>query len=165
MKKLLFLISFGWTFLTWGQSDIDALLRVSNRHSIPYISVTETRMLQLNQEVILLDARETDEFKVSHLEGAIHIGHDKFSDENLKTGEYSKDKTIVVYCSVGIRSENIGEKLKKLGYENVKNLYGGIFKWFDSDFPVVDEQGNETQRVHTFSNYWGFFLNKGIKVN
>jgi len=33
-----------------------------------------------------------------------------------------------VYCSLGIRSEVIAKKLKKAGYTNVFNLYGGIFE-------------------------------------
>ena len=36
---------------------------------------------------------------------------------------------IIVYCSIGVRSEDIGEKLKELGYTKILNLYGGIFDW------------------------------------
>ncbi len=165
MKKFLLLIFLGWACFAWCQGDIDALLKISNAHSIPYISVTEARMLQLQENAILLDARETDEFEVSHLPGALHIGYNNVSNETLKTIVPNKDKNIVVYCSVGVRSEDMAERLKKLGYHNVRNLYGGIFKWFDSNYPVVDQKGDKTQRVHTYSKQWAPYLQKGIKVN
>ncbi len=53
-------------------------------------------------------------------------------------GEESK---VVVYCSVGYRSEKIAEKLKAAGYKNVFNLYGGIFEWENQNLPVYDSNG------------------------
>ena len=37
-----------------------------------------------------------------------------------------KNKPIVVYCTTGFRSEEAYKKLKKIGYTNVYNLYGGL---------------------------------------
>jgi 3-mercaptopyruvate sulfurtransferase SseA len=65
---------------------------------------------------------------------------------------------------VGIRSETISEKLKKAGYTDVHNLYGGIFEWKNKDYPVVDSEGKETENVHAYSKVWGKWLNKGVKV-
>jgi 3-mercaptopyruvate sulfurtransferase SseA len=71
-----------------------------------------------------------------------------------------KDETIVVYCSIGARSQDIGKKLKSAGYKEVYNLYGGIFHWVNEDYPVYKNE-EETDEVHAFSKIWGFGLKKG----
>ena len=70
----------------------------------------------------------------------------------------------MVYCSLGVRSEDIAEKLKKAGYTAVFNLYGGIFEWKNKGFSVVDLQNKETQKVHAYSKNWGKWLLKGEKI-
>jgi rhodanese-related sulfurtransferase len=126
--------------------------------------VEELRMLQMNDSIIILDAREVPEFQISHLESAINIGFNKFSAEEKQLQKLNKNTPIIVYCSVGIRSEEMGEKLKKAGFTNVKNLYGGIFEWKNKDFPVIDSTGTETENVHTFSKIWRKYLHSGNPV-
>ena len=70
----------------------------------------------------------------------------------------------MVYCSIGIRSEDISEKLKKAGYTNVYNLYGGIFEWKNRNYPVVNPENEVTEKVHAYSKQWGQWLHKGKKV-
>jgi hypothetical protein len=69
-----------------------------------------------------------------------------------------------VYCSVGYRSERIGEKLLKLGYTDVVNLYGGIFEWKNQGLDVYNSSNYPTDSVHTYNKSWGKWLVKGIKV-
>ncbi len=75
-----------------------------------------------------------------------------------------KDKHLVIYCSIGKRSEDITRKLKKWGYTNVQNLYGGIFEWVNSGNTVYDLQNKPTDKVHAYGKFWGRFLDKGTKV-
>ena len=75
-----------------------------------------------------------------------------------------KETTIVVYCSVGYRSEKVGERLKKAGFKKVLNLYGGIFDWVNKGFPVYDNSGNQTKKVHAYDKSWGKWLTKGEKI-
>jgi 3-mercaptopyruvate sulfurtransferase SseA len=69
-----------------------------------------------------------------------------------------------VYCSVGYRSERVGEKLQKLGYQNVYNIYGGIFEWKNEGMQVVNRQNQPTDSVHTYNKNWSKWLLKGVKV-
>ena len=69
-----------------------------------------------------------------------------------------------MYCSIGARSENVGEKFIKKGYTNVFNLYGGIFEWKNLGYQVYDSNGSETENVHVYSEEWGVWLNTGNKV-
>lgn len=126
--------------------------------TVPYITCDELK--ELNAPV-LLDARPTHEFEVSHLDGARCVGYQSFSKDKLEG--LSKDDTIVVYCSVGYRSEKIGEQLQELGYKNVYNLYGSIFEWVNQGNEVVDDEG-VTRKVHAYDKKWGQWLEKGEKV-
>ena len=122
--------------------------------SVPAISVTDLH--QVYEEVIILDTREKEEYSVSHIPGAIHVGYSDFSIDDLN--DLAKEREIVVYCSVGYRSEKIGEHLKKAGFKHVRNLYGGIFEWINQDNLVVDKSG-PVKNIHPYSPFWGMWIN------
>ena len=143
------------------KKSIDKLLDTCNTRSIPYISVQE---LKMNTDAYtILDTRKKEEFEVSHLPGAIWVGEDvnQFSDTQILKNK----KPIVVYCSVGIRSEDFGEKLERKTGKTAHNLYGGIFAWKDAGFKIIDAKGKTTQKVHTFSKNWEDYLRTGIPVH
>lgn len=158
---LLFFFQFG---ILNAQESLDKLLSKYNSHSIPYISVEELKMQSANEKVFILDAREREEFEVSHIKNSIYVGYNTFSAEKVTSKIVDKNAPIVVYCSLGIRSENISEKLKDVGYTNIKNLYGGIFEWMNKGYSVYDSTNTETQKIHAFSKHWAKYLNKGEKV-
>ena len=164
MKFYTLLVFFFIVHSVFAQKTLDDLLNHYNTRSIPYISVKELRMHQLNDRVVILDTREQEEFEISHLTGAKLIGFNHFSMDKISEEIRDKDTPIVVYCSLGIRSEEIGEKLEKAGYTNIKNLYGGIFEWKNKEFPIVNKDEVKTDSVHTFSKLWSKWLDKGIKV-
>tara|TARA_R110000850_G_scaffold254614_1_gene380169 strand:+ start:58136 stop:58633 length:498 start_codon:yes stop_codon:yes gene_type:complete len=147
-----------------AQDSLDTVLSKFNKETIPYISAEELKMLQSNTDFLLVDTRERKEFEVSNIDSAVHVGYNQFSIRQFTNFVTDKNQPIVVYCSLGIRSEDIGEKLKKAGYTNVKNLYGGIFEWKNKGFSVVDSDGNKTEKVHAFSKQWSKWLLKGEKI-
>ncbi|GAA3636381.1 rhodanese-like domain-containing protein [Flavivirga jejuensis] len=158
---ILFLLFFGSTHIQ-AQKSIKKLLNKYNDKSVPYITPQELKAL--NKDVFLLDSREPKEYHTSHLKHAIHVGYDEFKIDSIQKKIPNKNSEIIVYCSVGIRSESIGDSLKKAGYKNVKNLYGGIFEWKNNDLPVYNSVEKETDSIHTFSLKWSQWLKKGIKV-
>lgn len=127
-------------------------------------SVEEVGVKEVNQsnDVVWLDSREKDEYEVSKIDGAIWVGYDDFDFERVSG--ISKEDEVIVYCSIGYRSEKIAEKLKSEGYKNVKNLYGGIFSWVNNDKKVYDTTGIETNKVHAYNRMWSIWLEKGEKV-
>jgi rhodanese-related sulfurtransferase len=147
-----------------AQESLDLLLKITNTNSIPYISVEELKRLQSHDAPLIFDAREKEEYEVSHIESAVYVGYSEFSSEKISEKIKDKDRPVVVYCSLGIRSEKIGEKLKKAGFTNVRNLYGGIFEWKNKGYPIVDETNSETENIHAFSPFWSKWLLKGNKV-
>lgn len=159
-----FIIYISFAGLAIGQNSLDKLLDKYNTRSIPYISVEELRMWQMNDSVVILDAREPNEFEVSHIAFSKNVGFNDFSSEENQIQKLKKNTPIIIYCSVGIRSEQIGEKLKKAGFTNLKNLYGGIFEWKNKGYPIIDSKGKETENVHTFSKMWSNYLTAGNPV-
>ncbi|WP_298900501.1 rhodanese-like domain-containing protein [uncultured Psychroserpens sp.] len=162
-KTYLFFIALCFMMPFVGaQETIDDLLKRYNKNNIPYISVQELAMPKTN--AIVLDAREQDEFNVSHLKNAIYVGYDTFKLSTVEKQIPNKDEAIVVYCTLGVRSEVIANKLKKAGYTNVKNLFGGIIEWKNNSFDVYNTKNATTDSVHVCSPFWGKWLKKGKKV-
>lgn len=120
-------------------------------YSVPAISVADA--FETKNDFIFLDAREREEYNISHIENAFHIGYDNFNIDSLQQ-IIPKEKTLVIYCSIGYRSEKIGEILNQNGYMNVQNLYGSIFEWVNQHHPIVDNKGQPTNTLHTYSKKW-----------
>lgn len=162
MRKvlILFLVVSSTAF---AQKKLDKLLNKWNNKNVSYMSVETLAMKKT--KAILLDAREEKEYNVSHIKDALFVGYTDFKiQETLKKLPKDRNTKIVVYCSLGIRSEKIANKLIKEGYMNVYNLYGGIFEWKNAGFQVIDAFGNSTEKVHTFNESWGKWLKKDEKV-
>lgn len=147
-------------FSASGQKKLERTLKQLNSGSVPYIYVNE---LESKEGQVLLDTRKKEEYEVSHLKDAIWVGYKEFHKDSITTKIADKDTPIVVYCSIGVRSEDIGEKLQRAGFTNVQNLYGGIFEWKNQGNAVYKNTA-ETDSVHTFNKQWGKLLNTGIKV-
>lgn len=162
MKHILTLFTFLVVFTMSAQKDVSSLLKKMNQETIPYIN--SDSLSKIKNKVILLDAREKKEYNVSHLKGALFVGYTKFNLKKTIKNLPNKEANIVVYCSLGVRSEDIAEKLKKAGYTNVLNLYGGIFEWKNHDYKVYNNKEKETEKVHAFDKNWGVWLKKGKKV-
>ncbi len=134
---------------------LDALIK----ESVPVVTCNELKQMP---DALLFDAREKREYAVSHLPKARWVGHEDF--QLSRVADVPQNAPIVVYCSVGYRSEKVGEKLKAAGFANVRNLYGSIFEWVNQGNPVVDSTGKPTRRVHAYSRTWGIWLNRGEKI-
>lgn len=162
MKKYLFILLL-ISFSSFSQENLEGLLEKHNTESIPYITVDSLQ--SISTDIVLLDAREKKEFETSHLQDALFVGYNDFNlKKTVRNLPKEKDAKIVVYCSLGVRSEDIAEKLKKAGYTNVLNLYGGIFEWKNSGNKVFNSEQKETERVHTCTEEWSRWLVKGEKV-
>ena len=136
-----------------------AMLETMYKKSVPLVTVAELKKMP---DVVLLDTRSKAEYDVSHLPNARWVGYDDFELKRVK--DIPKQANVVLYCSVGYRSERVGEKLVGAGYQHVHNLYGSLFEWVNQGNVVVNQQGKPTQRVHAYSRLWGVWLQRGEKV-
>lgn len=163
MKKIfLFLIVILYSCVIIAQKKVldpkfDAMLHDLLNHSVPEVLPED---IKDNNEIVFLDTRLKKEFNTSHIKNATWVGFESFNLKKVK--DIPKNKKIVVYCTVGYRSEKITEKLVKAGYKNVSNLYGGIFEWVHNNQVVVNKKGI-TEEIHTYDESWSQWLTKGIK--
>ena len=164
MKKILLIsLLILWKVTLYGQETLEEVLNKYNHKKVPYIAVTELKNLQQKNKVVILDSRELVEFKVSHIEGAILVGYDHFRLSSLPDN-VDKKTPIVVYCTLGVRSEVIANQLIENGYTDVKNLYGGISEWKNKDYIVIDSIQRMTENIHVYSKKWGKWLTKGNPI-
>jgi rhodanese-related sulfurtransferase len=116
------------------------------------------------EDVLLLDVREMQEFAVSHLAGAQRVDPGIWRSTFLKRfANAARGKTVVFYCSVGVRSSKLAEKVRAelmaQGALGVFNLDGGIFAWHNEGRPLVNAKG-QTSFVHPYDSYWGQLITR-----
>lgn len=159
---ILFVLGFVFTNLFGQEIDPDYKIMIEKKYEFPTISPDSASNILYSDDVIFLDTREPEEYNVSHLPNAILFGYD---DPNWKAVDtLNKDITVIVYCSIGVRSQNIAEELNEKGFKNIKNLYGGIFLWADQSREMLDDQNNETSKVHGYNRFWGRWVKKAETV-
>ncbi|MGB0895891.1 MAG: rhodanese-like domain-containing protein [Flavobacteriaceae bacterium] len=160
MKQLIYILFLYTAIGTAQNSSFDAMINNTLQKSIPFITAKD--LLNNYDNYTILDTREIDEYNTSHLKNAIHIGYNHFNSDKT-TSTLNTNQPVVVYCSVGYRSEKIAEKLHKKGY-TVYNLYGGIFNWKNEKNTVVDSSGQKTNNVHCYNKEWSKWLTNGVKI-
>jgi len=154
----LFFIVFATAF-SFGQTEGYKKMLSNYYSDFPTISIKEAYHQSINRQALFLDVREKDEFNISHIKNAIQISPN--ANEFKQLDSVAKDQPIIVYCSIGARSQDIGIKLKSLGYTNVTNLYGGLFNWVNHSYPMVDKDSKRTTKIHGYSESWGKWITKG----
>lgn len=132
----------------------DKMVSTLIKKSIPLIDADS--ILKNPGAYVLFDVREREEFEVSHIPGARHLGYNSPSLELLD--ELKKDQPIALYCSVGYRSEKMGERLRGRGFEKVYNVYGSVFEWANRGYTLSDLRGHSTKEIHGYSTTWGLWI-------
>ena len=84
-------------------------------------------------EYTLIDVRTPMEYAAGALDGAINIPLD---DMRGRLGELPADKPIVLYCGVGLRGYLASNILRGNGFDNVRNLVGGIKTFRSATAPL-----------------------------
>ena len=84
--------------------------------------------------VVMLDTRNAFEVDVGTFDNTIDYRIEKFSEFPAiveREKEALNDKTIVTFCTGGIRCEKAAIHMKNIGYNSVYQLEGGILKYFE----------------------------------
>ncbi len=85
-------------------------------------------MRKSNDDFILIDIREDNEFDKAHIKGAKHIGRG-ILERDIHMFVHDHSKKLVLYCGGGYRSALAAESLQKMGYTNVISMDGGWRRW------------------------------------
>lgn len=91
-----------------------------------------------DNEVVLLDVREQDEWSESRISGAEYLGRGVL-ERDIEEEYPDVDKEIILYCGGGYRSALAADNLQKMGYRNVKSMAGGFRSWIEAGYPIEKE--------------------------
>ncbi|MSQ93513.1 MAG: sulfurtransferase [Gemmataceae bacterium] len=93
-------------------------------------------MIEQGEKFTLIDVREESEFAKDHLPGAIHLGKGVI-ERDIEEKVPDAKTLLVLYCGGGFRSALAADNLKKMGYQNVISMDGGIRVWREKRFPLT----------------------------
>jgi rhodanese-related sulfurtransferase len=85
-------------------------------------------LLASDKNAILLDVRTLEEFTAGRIQGSILFPYDEIDQASATKIIGPKDRTIIVYCRSGRRSEIAAAALASLGYTKIFDL-GAISSW------------------------------------
>ena len=97
-----------------------------------YVSAEEFNRLTDQPGTVVIDMRNHYEYEVGHFEKAIEIPSDTFREQLPMAAdmmESDKEKTIIMYCTGGIRCEKASAYMLYRGFKNVFHLEGGIIHY------------------------------------
>jgi rhodanese-related sulfurtransferase len=93
---------------------------------------------QVEPDAYLLDVREPDEWTAGHAPDAHHL---PMMEIPVRMAEVPPDEDVVVVCRSGARSAQVVSYLVGHGWDNVRNLDGGMLSWAAVGRAVVSENG------------------------
>jgi len=94
--------------------------------------------LEKGDPLFFVDVREDDEWKAGRARGAQHLGKG-IIERDIESKIPDKAATVVLYCGGGFRSALAAESIKKMGYQNVISMDGGIRRWRELGLPEETE--------------------------
>jgi len=98
-----------------------------------YILIQENKD---NLNFVILDVRTPEEFLGEYIENAVNL--DYYSDTfRNDLDKLDKNKTYIIYCRSGRRSENALNIMKEQDFREVYNMLGGIIKWKSEGLPTT----------------------------
>ena len=97
---------------------------------------------QVTPDAYLLDVREPDEWEAGHAPGAHHL---PMMEIPARIAEVPTEVEVVVVCRSGGRSGQVVSYLMGNGWDNVRNLDGGMQSWEAVGRDVISENGRPAQ--------------------
>lgn len=137
---LVLLVALGTLAPVAAQADaVVAAIEEYQTEIPPYgvISAEELGTLLIEQEAILLDVREIEEYEAGHIDGSFNVPIRELA-KNLDLLP-DLDAEIYVICQGGARAMLATAALHTLGYDNAITLAGGMGAWTGEGFPVTTE--------------------------
>ena len=101
-----------------------------------YIQPEDWNKLISDDDVMVLDTRNTYEFSIGTFKNSIQPETTNFRDfpkwlEEIKDSSLKKDQKIAMFCTGGIRCEKASSLMKVKGFKNIYHLKGGILNYMD----------------------------------
>jgi rhodanese-related sulfurtransferase len=100
-------------------------------------SLSPSAAVQLinRERAVVVDVSETTEFAAGHIGGAKNVPVAELEDKLVKTVK-NKKLPLILVCATGARAAKAQAVAKKLGYEQVQALAGGLKAWKEANLPI-----------------------------
>jgi sulfur-carrier protein adenylyltransferase/sulfurtransferase len=106
-------------------------LRPRSEHGNEIREVAPHQLARMKPHPLILDIREEREFLLGHIEGALHLSQKTLESKVLAIAP-KLDTPIVIYCAVGTSCATAAETLRRLGYQRIFSLKGGLQNWLEA---------------------------------
>ena len=123
------------------------------RSQIKAIDIDEARRMIERPGTVLLDVRESDEWRQGHIPQAIGIPRG-FLELRVEEKVPDHKAPVILQCASGTRSLLAARTLRELGYENVYNLTGGFNAWKDRGLPWVADRQFSADELTRYSRHF-----------
>jgi molybdopterin/thiamine biosynthesis adenylyltransferase/rhodanese-related sulfurtransferase len=125
------------------------------RKEIPEVTAQQVNDLLKNngKSPLVLDVRESDEWRQGHLEGAIFLPRG-FLEIKVESAVPDKNAPIVAYCAGGVRSLLAAKVMKEMGYQNVSSMSGGYAAWKNGGFKWVQDFQYTPEQLIRYSRHF-----------
>lgn len=87
------------------------------------------------EKAVLIDVSEPDEYAAEHVSGARNVPLGEL-ESRLPAAAKNKARPLILVCATGTRSSRAVAAARKLGYEDVRPLAGGLKAWRAANLPV-----------------------------
>jgi len=98
------------------------------------VSVQQAASMFAQQQAVIIDVREDDEWRQQHIPDAIHIPLSRLSERMPELEQY-KNRVVITQCRSGKRSSKAASQLKLAGFGQVYNMDGGLDAWLKAGLP------------------------------
>ena len=123
------------------------------RASIKQIDVEQARKMLDQPGTVLVDVRESDEWRQGHIPQAQGIPRG-FLELRIEEKVPDHKAPVILQCASGTRSLLAARALREMGYENVYNLNGGFNAWKDKGLPWVADRQFTQDEITRYSRHF-----------
>lgn len=135
MEQLIEFASNHWILVSLFAGLLILLALDSSAKSGTKLSTAEVTSKVNNENAVLIDIRDANEFKSGHITNAINIPHSQLGNRTDELKSY-EGQPLVLVCKDGQRSGMAGKTLQQQGLK-VFRLGGGILEWTNQNLPLT----------------------------
>src|SRR5216684_5417221 len=123
------------------------------RKTIKQIDIDEAQRMLDKPGTVLVDVRESDEWRQGHIPQAVGIPRG-FLELRVEEKIPDHKQPVIVQCASGTRSLLAARTLSEMGYENLYNMSGGFNAWKDKGLPWVADRQFTPDEITRYSRHF-----------
>ncbi|ASK32938.1 rhodanese-like domain-containing protein [Alloalcanivorax mobilis] len=118
-------------FLLWA-----VFFTLESRRGGKAISPQMATNLVNQNDAVIVDVRDNDEFRAGHIPGSLNLPAGK-AMERLAELEQYKERPLILTCKAGNQAAHLGRQLRTKGFKDIYRIQGGVTAWRNDNLPVA----------------------------